>query len=64
MAPRREPSAAAPISTIIGWMVKGTGVNGSGKLSCAAAAVSTVTKTTDSACTPVQVFMDAARMLT
>ena len=45
-------------------MVNGTGVNGSGKLSCAAAAVSTATKPTDSSCTPVHAFADAARMLT
>ena len=34
-------------------MVNGTGVNGSGKLNCDAAAVSTATKPTDSTCTLV-----------
>ena len=43
--PSREPSAAAPTSTTIGWNVNGTGVNGSGTLTCAATAVSTVTNT-------------------
>ena len=38
--PRREPSAAPPSSTTIGCSVNGTGVNGSGMLTCAAAAVS------------------------
>ena len=41
--PSRAPSAAPPSSTTIGWNVNGTGVNGSGMLICAAAAVSTVT---------------------
>ena len=45
-------------------MVNGTGVNGNGKLSCAIAAVSTATKTTDNSCTPVHALADAARMLT
>ena len=40
--PRREPSAAPPSSTTIGCSVNGTGVNGSGMLTCAATAVSTV----------------------
>ena len=44
--PRREPSAAPPSSTTIGCSVNGTGVNGSGTLTWAAAAVSTVTKKT------------------
>jgi hypothetical protein len=44
--PSREPSTAAPSSTIIGWNVNGTGVNGSGMLICAAMAVSTVTNAT------------------
>ena len=43
--------------------MNGTGVNGSGKLSCAAAAVSTATNSTDSTCTPVQTLAEAARML-
>jgi hypothetical protein len=43
--------------------VNGTGVNGSGKLSCATAAVSTATKITDRICTPVQALAEAARML-
>ena len=51
------------MSTIIGWMVNGTGVNGSGKLSWAAAAVSTATNSTDSTRTPVHRLADAARML-
>ena len=38
--PSRGPSTAPPSSTIIGWSVKGTGVNGSGTLICEAAAVS------------------------
>ena len=42
--------------------MNGTGVNGSGKLS-AAAAVSTATNSTDSTCTPVQMLAEAARML-
>ena len=37
--PSREPSAAPPSSTTIGCSVNGTGVNGSGTLTCAAAAV-------------------------
>ena len=41
--PSRDPSAAPPSSTTIGWSVKGTGVNGSGMLTCAAIAVRTVT---------------------
>ena len=44
--PRRAPSAAPPSSTTIGCRVKGTGVNGSGTLTWAAAAVRTVTKRT------------------
>src|SRR6185295_9029054 len=48
--PRREPSAAAPTSTTIGWNVKGTGVNGSGIAICAASAVSAVTATTAPVC--------------
>jgi hypothetical protein len=44
--------------------VNGTGVNGSGKLSCAIAAVNTATNSTDSTCTPAQTLADAARMLT
>jgi len=44
-------------------MVNGTGVNGNGKLNCAAAAVSTVTKSTDRIFTPVHTLADAARML-
>ena len=38
--PSRAPSAAPPSSTTIGCSVNGTGVNGSGTLICAAAAVS------------------------
>src|SRR5438067_4278494 len=48
--PRRDPSAAAPTSTTIGWNVNGTGVNGSGMLICAAIAVSTATNTTAPVC--------------
>jgi hypothetical protein len=44
--PNREPSAAPPSSTTIGWSVSGTGVNGSGTLTWAAAAVSALTKST------------------
>ena len=44
--PRREPSAAPPSSTTIGCSVNGTGVNGSGMLTWAAIAVSTVTNST------------------
>ena len=44
--PSREPSAAPPSSTTIGCSVNGTGVNGSGMLTCAAAAVSAVTNST------------------
>ena len=44
--PSREPSAAPPSSTTIGCSVNGTGVNGSGMLICAAAAVSAVTNST------------------
>src|SRR5688572_26858676 len=40
--PSREPSTRPPTSTTIGWNVNGTCVKGSGKLICAAAAVSTV----------------------
>src|SRR5688572_21476344 len=39
--PSREPSTRPPTSTTIGWKVNGTCVNGSGKLICAADAVST-----------------------
>ncbi len=45
-------------------MVNGTGVNGSGKLNCDAAAVSTATKPTESSCTLVHTWADPARMLT
>ncbi len=52
--PSRDPSAAAPTSTTIGWNVNGTGVNGSGRLICAAIAVRTVTKTTAPICSAVR----------
>src|SRR3970040_426643 len=45
-------------------MVNGTGVNGSGKLNCDAAAGRTATKATDSTCTAVHTLADAARVLT
>ena len=44
-------------------MVKGTGVNGSGKLSCAAAAVSTATNTTDRIRAAVQTLADACVLI-
>ena len=44
--PRRAPSAAPPSSTTIGCSVNGTGVNGSGMLTCAATIVRTVTNST------------------
>ena len=50
--PSRAPSGAAPTSTTIGWNVKGTGVNGSGMLICAATAVKFVTKSTAPICSP------------
>jgi len=46
VAPSLAPSAAAETSTTIGWNVKGTGVNGSGMLICAAMAVRTVANAT------------------
>jgi len=51
-------------TSIIGWMVNGTGVNGRGKLNCAAAAVRMTTKATDSTRTPVHQVAELARMLT
>ena len=50
--PSLDPSAAPPRSTTIGWRVKGTGVNGSGMLTCAAAAVNAVINTTAAARMP------------
>jgi hypothetical protein len=44
--PRRAPRTAPPTSTTIGCIVKGTGVNGSGTLICAAIAVSTIMNAT------------------
>src|SRR6476659_8757548 len=44
--PSRDPSAAPPSRTTIGCSVNGTGVNGSGTLICAAAAVTAVTNST------------------
>ena len=46
--PRREPSAAPPSSTTIGCRVNGTGVNGSGTLTCAA----TIVAHEQDCCTP------------
>src|ERR1051326_4553445 len=62
--PRREPSAMAPSRTIIGWNVNGTGVNGSGTLICAAAAVSAATNATAPARSATRNPSDSARVVT
>ena len=49
LMPSREPSAAPPSRTTIGCSVNGTGVNGSGMLTCAATIVRTVTNSTAAA---------------
>jgi hypothetical protein len=59
--PSREPSSAPPSSTTIGWNVKGTGVNGSGRLICAAITVSTVTNATAPARSAIRSARDSAR---
>ena len=58
--PSRDPSAAPPMSTTISCMVSGTGVNGSGTLICAAAAVAAAIRATAPTRMPAEVWAPAA----
>ena len=56
--PSSGPSTAPASSTTIGWNVNGTGVNGSGTLICAAAAVSTIMNSVAASLSGVEIASD------